>query len=165
MGGVSDWKDSYLRFVIKVLEIRLNTDQAWIRSDVAGIVVKRLGFSICPSGKRRLKIGTIHKHSLNASLESWLSTTTIQHTTSNRQPVMANRTSINCGSLESRTSFPKYIASIRNATADNFTLVSQCRAEICNALWGSGNPDISGVGVRTQPSFVEQNSADDDVTT
>ena len=74
---------------------------------------------------------------------------------------MANRTFINCGSLVSKTSFPNYIASIRNATAGNFTLVDQCKAQICNALWGSGNSDISGVGVRRYSSLVERNHADE----
>ena len=73
---------------------------------------------------------------------------TPQYHPSYSKSAMANRTFISCGSLDSRTSFPNYIAKIRNATADNFTLVGQCKAEICNALWGSGNPDISGVGVR-----------------
>ena len=75
---------------------------------------------------------------------------------------MANKTFVNCGSLASRTSFPSYIASIRNATADNFTLVAQCKAEICNALWGSGNPDISGVGVCNGSSCDERDGADTD---
>lgn len=73
---------------------------------------------------------------------------------------MANITFINCNSLASRTSFSSYVASIRNATADDFALVGQCKAEICNALWGSGNPDISGVGVRNYSSFVERTAAD-----
>ena len=76
---------------------------------------------------------------------------------------MANRTFINCDSLDSRTSFSTYIASIRNATTDDFALVGQCKAEICNALWGSGNPDISGVGVRNFSSLVERNDADKSV--
>ena len=76
---------------------------------------------------------------------------------------MANRTSVNCGSLDFRTSFPSYIASIRNATADDFTLVAQCKAEICNALWGSGNPDISGVGVCNETCCDEQDAVDKDV--
>ena len=76
---------------------------------------------------------------------------------------MANRTFINCGTLTSRTSFPSYIASIRNATADNFTLVAQCKAEICNALWGSGNPDISGVGVCNDSSSNGPDAADKNI--
>ncbi len=60
---------------------------------------------------------------------------------------MANNTVVKCSNLASRSSFPKYITAIRNATGNNFTLVDQCQAEVCNALWGSGNPDISGIGV------------------
>ena len=76
---------------------------------------------------------------------------------------MVNKTSINCEYLASRTSFPNYIALIRNATTDNFTLVGQCKAEICNALWGSGNPDISGVGVRNRSSYNGRDVADEDM--
>lgn len=65
---------------------------------------------------------------------------------------MANSTVANCSALVSRKSFPDYVAAIRKATANDFALVDQCRPEVCNALWGSGNPDISGVGV----SQVEQ---------
>ena len=89
--------------------------------------------------------------------------TTSQYHPSYSKPAMANRTFISCGSLDSRTSFPNYIAKIRNATADNFTLVSQCKAEICNALWGSGNPDISGVGVRNASSYNGRDAADEDM--
>ena len=60
---------------------------------------------------------------------------------------MANNTRLNCSDLTSRTNFPDYITAIRNATGNNFALVDQCKAEVCNALWGSGNPDISGIGV------------------
>ena len=60
---------------------------------------------------------------------------------------MANDTIVNCSDLVSRTSFHNYIATIRNVTGNSFALVDQCKAEICNALWGSGNPDISGIGV------------------
>ena len=60
---------------------------------------------------------------------------------------MANNTIVDCLDLVSRTSFPNYIATIRNRTGNNFALVDQCKPEICNALWGSGNPDISGIGV------------------
>ena len=76
---------------------------------------------------------------------------------------MANKTFVSCGSLASRTNFPSYIASIRNATAGNFTLVAQCKAEICNALWGSGNPDISGVGVYNESSCNERDAANKDI--
>ncbi|OCL10665.1 hypothetical protein AOQ84DRAFT_387352 [Glonium stellatum] len=60
---------------------------------------------------------------------------------------MANNSSIDCSDLSSRISFANYIASISNATGVDFSLVSECRAEVCGALWGSGNPDISGIGM------------------
>lgn len=61
--------------------------------------------------------------------------------------LMAHNIVVNCSELATRTSFSSYIATVKNATANNFALVEQCRPEVCNALWGSGNPDISGVGV------------------
>lgn len=60
---------------------------------------------------------------------------------------MANITTVNYSSLASRTDFAGYMATIRNVTGNNFTFVDQCHAEVCNALWGSGNPDISGIEV------------------
>lgn len=60
---------------------------------------------------------------------------------------MANITIVSCSSLASRTNFASYIATIKDVTGNNLTLVDQCRAEVCNALWGSGNPDVSGIGV------------------
>jgi hypothetical protein len=44
--------------------------------------------------------------------------------------------------------FNKYIDKLRletNFDGNNLTL---CRQGICNAIWGTGNPDISGIGVR-----------------
>jgi hypothetical protein len=35
----------------------------------------------------------------------------------------------------------------RNLTNGDFSLVKECRGEVCGALWGSGNPDISGIGM------------------
>jgi uncharacterized membrane protein len=54
---------------------------------------------------------------------------------------------MDCTPLSSRTSFESYTPLLQpNATLD-LSLVSHCRAEICSALWGSGNPDISGIGL------------------
>jgi hypothetical protein len=54
---------------------------------------------------------------------------------------------MNCTPLSTRTSFEGYIPLLQpNATLD-LSLVTHCRAEICSALWGSGNPDISGIGL------------------
>ena len=68
---------------------------------------------------------------------------------------MANTTSSDCSNLALEKSFADYIAEIRNATANNFALVDQCKKEICGTLWGSGNPDISGSGVRPYCYFTE----------
>ncbi|KAL9600982.1 MAG: hypothetical protein Q9219_002804 [cf. Caloplaca sp. 3 TL-2023] len=60
---------------------------------------------------------------------------------------MTNATVIRCSNLASRTDFSSYIAAVRATTGDDLSLISSCKAEICDALWGSGNPDISGIGV------------------
>ena len=60
---------------------------------------------------------------------------------------MANTTSINCSQLSTRTDFKGYINLLSIATDGNFSLVDSCKSEVCAALWGSGNPDISGVGM------------------
>lgn len=60
---------------------------------------------------------------------------------------MANATLISCSNLASRTDFGSYVTALRAATGNNFSLVGDCRTEVCNALWGFGNPDISGIGV------------------
>jgi hypothetical protein len=53
----------------------------------------------------------------------------------------------NCLALSTRTNFSGYTALLRNVTNGNFSLVTECRREVCGALWGSGNPDISGIGM------------------
>ncbi|KAL9043696.1 MAG: hypothetical protein Q9214_003125 [Letrouitia sp. 1 TL-2023] len=60
---------------------------------------------------------------------------------------MANSTVPQCSKLTSRTDFTDYIKSIKVVTGNKFSLIDSCRPEICNALWGSGNPDISGTGM------------------
>lgn len=52
-----------------------------------------------------------------------------------------------CIALSSRKDFTSYIHLLRNLTNGDFSLVSSCRPEVCGALWGSGNPDISGIGL------------------
>jgi hypothetical protein len=54
---------------------------------------------------------------------------------------------IDCGSLDNRRNLAAYIATIRNITNGNLTIATQCESEVCNALWGSGNPDVDGIGV------------------
>ena len=60
---------------------------------------------------------------------------------------MANTTSVNCSQLGTRTDFKDYIHLLSNVTGGNLSLASGCKSEICAALWGLGNPDISGVGM------------------
>ena len=54
---------------------------------------------------------------------------------------------MNCTALRSRQHFANYIHLINETTKGNFSLVRACKADVCTALWGSGNPDISGIGV------------------
>lgn len=54
---------------------------------------------------------------------------------------------VNCSILDSRSSFSKYITAVNETTNGNFTLAAECKEEICNAFWGSGNPDVDGIGV------------------
>jgi hypothetical protein len=52
-----------------------------------------------------------------------------------------------CNALSSRNDFLEYMALLRNITDGDFSRVYTCRAEVCGALWGAGNPDISGIGM------------------
>jgi hypothetical protein len=52
-----------------------------------------------------------------------------------------------CIALSTRTDFAAYIDLLRNATGGDFSLVKDCKTNVCGALWGSGNPDISGIGM------------------
>jgi hypothetical protein len=52
-----------------------------------------------------------------------------------------------CIALSVRTDFTAYIDLLRNLTNSDFSLAKDCRKDVCGALWGSGNPDISGVGM------------------
>jgi hypothetical protein len=56
----------------------------------------------------------------------------------------------NCSELASRSSFAAYVALMKNVTAPDLTVadMAPCRQQICSVLYGVGNPDISGVGVR-----------------
>ncbi len=55
----------------------------------------------------------------------------------------------NCSLLVSRSDFATYVQELNQATAFNVTLLEACQSDICNAIWGDGNADISGIGVRT----------------
>jgi hypothetical protein len=61
---------------------------------------------------------------------------------------MGNSTFANCSLLATRTSFTTYVQALNTTTNFNTTLLEACQSDICNALWGDGNADISGIGVR-----------------
>jgi len=52
-----------------------------------------------------------------------------------------------CSGLDGFKSFESYASLLRDRTSFNETLLSQCRLPICQALWGFGEPDLSGIGV------------------
>ncbi|KAF9871577.1 hypothetical protein CkaCkLH20_10988 [Colletotrichum karsti] len=54
---------------------------------------------------------------------------------------------IRCSELRLLTKFDTYIIAVKNET--NFTrdALEVCKTEICLAIWGETNPDISGIGV------------------
>ena len=58
----------------------------------------------------------------------------------------------NCSSLATRSDFAGYVQELNFNTGFNVTLLEACKGDICNALWGDGNADISGIGVRS-PEF------------
>jgi len=59
---------------------------------------------------------------------------------------MADPLAANCSHFaEVRDQF--YFITLRNETGFNNTVLEQCRTEICLAVYGSGFPDISGIGV------------------
>lgn len=60
---------------------------------------------------------------------------------------MAKQSTINCSDLSSMTTFPAYVTKMRQVTSNDFSVISQCKPEVCNALWGSGNSDISSIAV------------------
>lgn len=49
--------------------------------------------------------------------------------------------------LASRTSFATYVQELNATTGFNVTLLGACQNDICNALWGDGNADVSGIGM------------------
>ena len=60
---------------------------------------------------------------------------------------MGSNPILNCSALVVRKSFTDYVQALNITTHGNLSLAVQCKREVCNALWGSGNPDISGIGV------------------
>jgi hypothetical protein len=57
---------------------------------------------------------------------------------------------INCTALSSRTDFPDYVSLLLNISSHNLSTLAPCKPEMCSALWGIGNPDISGIGVSVE---------------
>ncbi|KAM0420668.1 hypothetical protein ACHAPT_011584 [Fusarium lateritium] len=54
-----------------------------------------------------------------------------------------------CYMLEQLDDFSDYVKTLRSETSFNETRLSACKSEICIAVYGTGNPDISGIGVAT----------------
>ncbi|MCJ1270355.1 hypothetical protein MMC22_010251 [Lobaria immixta] len=54
---------------------------------------------------------------------------------------------VDCSGLITRTSILRYLTTLRNVTGEDLSNITNCKAAVCNALWGSGNPDISGTGM------------------
>lgn len=61
---------------------------------------------------------------------------------------MAQPHAIDCSSLATRTDFNEYARLLLTATNGTLERLYPCRQDVCGALWGEGNSDISGVGVR-----------------
>lgn len=58
-----------------------------------------------------------------------------------------NVTTVICSILSNRKSFGAYVGQLNDTTGFNVTLLQLCQSDICNALWGDGNADVSGIGV------------------
>lgn len=52
-----------------------------------------------------------------------------------------------CSRLEQLNDFGDYIDTLKSETQFGAAKLRTCKAEICNAIYGNGNPDISGIGV------------------
>jgi hypothetical protein len=50
---------------------------------------------------------------------------------------------MDCTTFKTQASFESRVSRVEN----NTSLVTKCRAEVCGALWGTGNPDVSGIGM------------------
>lgn len=57
-----------------------------------------------------------------------------------------------CAAIAIRKDFATYVEALINATGGDLSLLSNCRQEVCVALWDNGNPDVSGIGVRFPPT-------------
>ncbi|KAG5755321.1 hypothetical protein H9Q70_002080 [Fusarium xylarioides] len=55
--------------------------------------------------------------------------------------------SIDCSQWTELNDFSEYIQDLDSKTQFNKSTLESCKSEICNAIYGTGNPDISGIGV------------------
>ncbi|KAH6662986.1 hypothetical protein B0J14DRAFT_281612 [Halenospora varia] len=53
----------------------------------------------------------------------------------------------NCTLLKSRADFHDYVKQINATTSFDALLLEGCQSEICDAIFGNGNADISGIGM------------------
>lgn len=53
----------------------------------------------------------------------------------------------NCNKLAQLNDFSDYVDALRSETRFNEDRLEYCKDEICIAVYGTGNPDISGIGV------------------
>lgn len=65
---------------------------------------------------------------------------------------------VNCSDLVSRQvissqEFDNYVDLISERTSFNETLLAECSAAICGALWGYGDTDLAGIGVSPLPNL------------
>ncbi|KAJ3526278.1 hypothetical protein NM208_g11271 [Fusarium decemcellulare] len=54
---------------------------------------------------------------------------------------------VDCSKLKELDDFSNYIDTVESQTQFVTSKLQTCKAEICNAVYGTGNPDISGIGV------------------
>ncbi|KAM5345690.1 hypothetical protein ACJ41O_011551 [Fusarium nematophilum] len=57
------------------------------------------------------------------------------------------RMDVDCSSLEELNDFSTYVQALHTETQFDVNRIRLCKAEVCNAVYGTGNPDISGIGV------------------
>ena len=55
--------------------------------------------------------------------------------------------SLDCALFEHRNDFASYVFLIEHETGGNISLAAQCSPQICQVIWGTGNPDITGIGM------------------
>ncbi|WKT49090.1 hypothetical protein QSH57_014020 [Fusarium oxysporum f. sp. vasinfectum] len=79
----------------------------------------------------------------------------------NRQllPVNMQGLSVNCSQWTELDDFSGYIQDLSSETRFDLSLLEPCKSEICNAIYGTGNPDISGIGVASSFSKRSGNSS------